>query len=254
MRSTGALPRARRETGEIMETGALPPAPARAVADVPELVPARMVNEFAYCPRLFFLEWVQARFADNADTVDGRYVHRNVDRPAGAAPLPDEGHITTARSVSLSSPSLGLPAVVDIIEADGDLVTPVEHKRGRAPDNPERSWEPERIQLCVQALLLRDAGYRCETGVLSFAETKERVPIVFDPALVELTRTTLANLREVAARDLAPPPLVDSPKYPRCSLVGLCLPDETNALAGRHELPLRRLPPRDPRPSAGIRH
>jgi len=44
--------------------------------EVPDLVPARMVNEFTYCPRLFFLEWVQARFADNADTVDGRYQHR----------------------------------------------------------------------------------------------------------------------------------------------------------------------------------
>ena len=26
-----------------------------------ELVPARMLNEFAYCPRLCYLEWVQAR-------------------------------------------------------------------------------------------------------------------------------------------------------------------------------------------------
>lgn len=25
---------------------------------VPDLVPVRMVNEFTYCPRLFFLEWV----------------------------------------------------------------------------------------------------------------------------------------------------------------------------------------------------
>jgi len=41
--------------------------------DVPDLVPARMVNEFAYCPRLFYLEWVQSRFVDSPDTVDGRY-------------------------------------------------------------------------------------------------------------------------------------------------------------------------------------
>ena len=56
--------------------------------DIPDLVPARMVNEFAYCPRLFFLEWVQARFADNADTVEGRYQHRVVDRESwlGAPP------------------------------------------------------------------------------------------------------------------------------------------------------------------------
>ncbi len=50
-------------------------------APVPELVPARMVNEFSYCPRLFFLEWVQSRFEDNDDTAEGRYVHRTSTRP-----------------------------------------------------------------------------------------------------------------------------------------------------------------------------
>ncbi len=46
---------------------------------IPKVVPARMVNEFEYCPRLFYLEWVQGRFEDNSDTVEGRYVHRKVD-------------------------------------------------------------------------------------------------------------------------------------------------------------------------------
>ena len=32
---------------------------------VPELVPARMLNEFSYCPRLFHIEWVQQRSTDN---------------------------------------------------------------------------------------------------------------------------------------------------------------------------------------------
>ncbi len=59
-----------------------------AADDVPDLVPARMVNEFAYCPRLFYLEWVQARFADNADTVDGRFQHRvSIRRPGASRPL-----------------------------------------------------------------------------------------------------------------------------------------------------------------------
>lgn len=56
--------------------------------DVPELVPARMVNEFAYCPRLFFLEWVDRRLTDNTDTVDGRYQHRRVDQAGGRVPEP----------------------------------------------------------------------------------------------------------------------------------------------------------------------
>ena len=39
---------------------------------LPELVPARMLNEYAYCPRLAYLEWVQGEFEDSVDTVEGR--------------------------------------------------------------------------------------------------------------------------------------------------------------------------------------
>ncbi len=214
--------------------------------DVPSLVPARMLNEFTYCPRLFFLEWVQARFADNADTVEGRYEHRAVDRAGGAAPLPDDGDVLQARSVLLSSPRLGLVARADVIEGDGASVQPVDFKRGSPPDTPERSWEPERVQLCVVGLLLRDAGYRCDMGVLYFAQARRRVTVAFDDELVERTLQLLAELRVVAANDVPPPPLLDSPKCPRCSLVGICMPDEVNALAARTQRPPRRLVPRDP--------
>lgn len=137
-------------------------------------------------------------------------------------------------------------AKVDLLEGAGGLVRPIERKRGTAPDNPERSWEPERVQLCGQGLLLRVAGYVCDEGLLVFAESRERVLVRFDDALVDRTLCLLAELRHTAGRDEPPAPLLDSPKCPRCSLVGICLPDETNALAGRQELPLRRLMPHDP--------
>lgn len=212
---------------------------------VPGLVPARMVNEFTYCQRLFFLEWVSAQFADNLDTVDGRWQHRVVDEERGAAPLPDEGRVRAARSVMLSSDRLGLVAKADLLEGDGDVVTPVDYKRGSPPDVPERAWEPERVQLCVIGLLLRDNGYTSNHGVLYFAETRERVDVPFDEALVQRTMEVIEELRAVAAGGTAPPPLVDSPKCPRCSLVGICLPDETNALAERSAVRPRRLVPRD---------
>ncbi len=212
---------------------------------VPDLVPARMVNEFSYCPRLFYLEWVDAQFTDNLDTVEGRWHHRAVDDGGGAVPLPDEGPLRVARSVQLSSATLGLVAKIDLLEADGDAVVPVDTKRGSPPDNEHRAWEPERIQLCVQALLLREHGYRCERGALWFAGSRERVTVDFDNELVERTNALLADLRAAAAASDAPPPLVDSPKCPRCSLVGICLPDEVNTLAVRSSRPPRRLIPAD---------
>ena len=59
-----------------------------------------------------------------------------------------------------------------------------------------------------------------------FIQSKKRVVIPFDDELVARTPQLLAEFRATAADTYVPPPLVDSPKCPRCSLVGICLPDE----------------------------
>jgi len=217
--------------------------------EVPELLPARMVNAFTYCPRLFYLEWVNVQFADNADTVEGRWVHRAVDETAGRVPLPGEGEVAVARSVKLSSVGLGLVARIDLLrgEPDGSVV-PVETKKGSSPDLPRRAWDTDLVQLGVQALLLREHGYRCDRAVLWFAETRERVDVVVDDELISMTLDQLSGMREVAGSSVPPPPLVDSRKCPRCSLVGICLPDEVNTLSDRQTTPPRRLIPRDDAP------
>ena len=201
----------------------------------PEIVPARMLNEMAYCPRLAYLEWVQGEFADSADTVDGRFRHRRVDQPSGdlpAAPLQDEGgDIIHARSVLLSDEELGATARIDLVEAIGARATPVDYKRGAVPDVPGNAYEPERVQLCVQGLLLRAHGYHCDGGVLYFAGSKRRIPVPFDDALERRTRELLLEARAMAGGGTIPPPLRDSPKCPRCSLVGICLPDEVTFLS-----------------------
>jgi CRISPR-associated protein Cas1 len=66
--------------------------------------------------------------------------------------------------------------------------------------------------------------------VIWFSASRRRVPIIFDDALVERTRELIFGCRAMASGGRMPLPLVDSPKCPRCSLVGICLPDETNLL------------------------
>lgn len=209
-----------------------------------DLVPARMLNEYAYCPRLCYLEWVQGEFADSADTVDGRFQHRRVDRPSGNLPLlnadydasPSEEEKIHARSVMLSDETLGAIARIDMVEAEGLQATPVDYKRGKVPDNPEQSYEPERVQLCIQGLLLRAGGYQCDRGILYFISSKQRVTVPFDDALVKRTRELLTQTRTMADGGEIPPPLEDSPKCPRCSLVGICLPDEVTFLQGSRRI------------------
>ncbi|MCC7409724.1 MAG: CRISPR-associated endonuclease Cas1 [Phycisphaeraceae bacterium] len=277
------------------------PAPPDAVsppaADSPDLLPVRMLNEFAYCPRLFHLMHVEGRWADNTYTVEGRAVHRRVDKldhvlpnasqaEPEAAEGPDavaacEGAAaptskrrrtrssddndeppTVSRSVSLGSDLLGLTAKLDLVataprsdvnpaEPPADLFSlaqadvadsappvpdcldeavPVETKRGRVPNNPERSYEPERVQLMAQGLLLREHGYHCDHGVLYFAGSRSRVDVPFTPELEARTLTLLAQARQACHAQELPPPLDDSPKCHGCSLAAICLPDETLAL------------------------
>lgn len=210
----------------------------------PDLLPARMVNEFVYCPRLFYLEWVHGEFAHSADTLEGAAVHCRVDRETGSLPQPDDAAVEApfqARSVLLSAPRLGLIARIDLLAGDGEVVRPVDYKKG-APGK-HGPWDPDRVQLCVQALILRENGYRCDEGDIYYATTKQRFAVSFDETLVQKTLAAIGDLRRVAAQPTPPPPLVDSPKCPRCSLVGICLPDEVNLLRGARPEDVRRLVP-----------
>src|SRR5262245_55125 len=95
------------------------PAPP-ATGDTP-LVPVRMVNEFVYCPRLAFLEWVDSEWADSDDTEEGRRVHARIDAGGGKLPAPaDTGEKPdfAARSVTLASERLGIIAKMDLIEGE----------------------------------------------------------------------------------------------------------------------------------------
>ncbi len=260
----------------------LPNAPRE--GDEADRLPVRMLNEFAYCPRLFHLMHVEGRWAENVYTVEGKAAHRRVDQldhvlpdAHGIAPAADvsdqEGAEETAdgaaesaaavptvatapakkrakataprgdgdeppvisRSVPLDSQRLGLTAKLDLVSTapgpDGvPEAVPVETKRGRVPDNPERSYEPERVQLMAQGLLLREHGYRCDHGVLYFTGSRTRVDVPFTPELEARTLALIEQARRATGRCDLPPPLDDSPKCNGCSLNAICLPDETLAL------------------------
>lgn len=215
-----------------------------------DLLPVRMLNEYAYCPRLFHLMHVEGRWADNVYTVEGRNVHRRADRIDHVLPDPDNGEEseggngkqakaqgdeppTVTRSVMLGSTILGLTGKLDLVSTADDEAVPVETKRGRVPNNEQRSYEPERVQLMAQGLLLREQGYQCDHGVLYFAGSRTRVDVPFTPELEQRTIDLIGQAHAASAATVLPVPLEDSPKCNGCSLAGICLPDETCLLHKR---------------------
>lgn len=226
----------------------------------PQYLPARMLNEFAYCPRLFYLEHVEGLFAHNEFTKDGESKHQRVDQKSDALPKVGSKKTTTprgkrgvavaskdgtsnesedakekeilhARSVTLASDHYGLIAKMDLVESDGETATPVDYKRGKPRQDDDgnlTAWDPERIQVCAQALVLRENGYQCHEAIIFFWETKQRVRIAIDDALIELTENAIQEATQTMQATCMPLPLVNSPKCPKCSLVGICLPEETS--------------------------
>jgi CRISP-associated protein Cas1 len=213
----------------------LPIAPLK--PEAPAIIPARMINEVLYCERLLYLEYVQGEWADNEYTADGQRVHRRVNEQEKALkPAPEDGEPSEerpyiARSVWLSSEKLGIAAKIDLVEVDGGQVVPVEYKRSKRPEVPEGAYMPELAQVCAQVLLLREHGYACDHGEIYYAKDRQRVELTIDDGLIARTLAAAERVRSLADAGVMPPPLEDSPKCHGCSLVGICLPDETRALA-----------------------
>ena len=211
-------------------------------AATPDYLPARMLNEYVYCPLLFYYEWVEGVFVDNRETVEGSQRHQKLERKEDALPDADQvaaGETIHSRSVTLSSDTHLLIAKLDLIEGSDGIVTPVDYKRGAPREDRDGSltaWDADRVQLAAQALILRDNGYRCDEGVIYYVATKQRVRVPIDEETVRWTLEQLENARAAASSGRIPQPLEDSPKCPRCSLVGICLPDETWSCTNRRRV------------------
>jgi CRISPR-associated protein Cas1 len=220
-----------------------------------------MLNAFVYCPRLFYYEHVEGVFLHNADTIEGKAQHARLDAGKGALPAPrkkkktDAGDATSngesasepseaaepetihARSVSLASDTLGVTAKLDLVEGevapDGTSVfMPVEYKRGapREGEDGNTLWDADKMQLGLQILLLRENGYPCERGIVFYRATRQRVTFTMTDETVLWIKERIAAARQACFAPI-PPPLENSPKCPRCSLVPICLPDESRLLA-----------------------
>jgi CRISPR-associated protein Cas1 len=204
-----------------------------------ELIPVRALNQVCYCPRLYYLQYVEAVMPTNQHVEAGLHDHRRVDEPELANRTRKEGDTAKSRSIHLSSETLGISGILDVIEEKDGESYPVETKHGAAPrDDAGRAtvWENDAVQLCGQALLMEEAfGAPVRRGFQFSTGTRERVEVALTAELRAKTRDAIEQCRTLSRQDAPPEPLPPELRHRcfGCSLAPVCLPEETLYQIGR---------------------
>ena len=116
----------------------------------PDYLPARMINEYAYCPRLFHYEQVLGVFVHNEHTVEGAARHKRVDKEGKGAPKPGDKteELVVVSSITLASDEHRVIAKLDLAEFKDGLAMPIDYKRGRPrkTDDGIKAWPSDEVQ------------------------------------------------------------------------------------------------------------
>lgn len=209
-------------------------------ADDTPPMPVRRLHNYSYCPRLFYLQWVENLFEENADTVAGSAAHRRVDAPSAydeekaaalAEGLPQGARL---RSLQVESENLGLVGVIDLVEGSEAGTKLVDYKKGAARRMPDGTFvvkEYDAVQIAAYALLLREQGVFVSEASVYYAETRRHVPVSVTQEALDTCLVLLAEAKTVAAGRRIPAPLVNDPRCRYCSAYPICLPVESHRWA-----------------------
>ncbi|MCF6310998.1 MAG: CRISPR-associated endonuclease Cas1 [Verrucomicrobiales bacterium] len=214
------------------------------------LIPVRRLHNYAYCPRLFYYQWVEDLFVENADTIVGKSTHRNVDKPSSWKDDLDLSDRASLRSLHLSSETLGIVGVIDLIEDTESGHELLDYKKGSSRKDEHGIRIAKRndiLQIAAYALLLREHGMAPSKASVYYAQERRRVSIELTEQLYEQCRNLITEARLTALSTECPPPLLDDPRCLHCSAYCICLPNESAFWSGALDVPLEeKEPPRPP--------
>lgn len=219
--------------------------------DEAPLMPVRRLHNFVYCPRLFYLQWVEGIFVPNEDTVRGSALHGRVDEPTKLKEEALADIKGALRSPALSSELLGITGVPDLIEcAENGERKLIDYKKGSPLHGESGQWHikpNDAIQLAAYALLLKENGIEITSASVYYAEIRKHIALELTPQLEQECLTLLNEAKTIAESGVCPPPLCDSRCF-ACSCYPVCLPFESKQWAEGSVLDKQAEPLRPPMP------
>jgi CRISPR-associated exonuclease Cas4 len=188
-----------------------------------DYLPLSMVNQYAYCPRRFWLMYVQGEMIVNAPVLEGTLQHERVHTGG----VSEEGGEVRYRRLYVWSDKLHLVGFADLVEEQAGELVPVEYKRGK-----KGRWINDHVQLCAQALCLEERTGRSVTrGEIFYWRSRRRVRVDIDRELRTETERIVEEMQALLAADRSPFPDQPFAKCRDCSLEPVCLPREVRHLA-----------------------
>ena len=187
------------------------------------------IQHFLFCRRQWALIHIEQQWQENLRTVEGQIVH---EKCHDGSLHESRGDLLVARALRLSSATLGVSGVTDVVEFHREKTgvrlhghegfwrpVPVEYKRGKPKDGEE-----DVSQLVLQALCLEEMlCCHIPVGYLFYDEIHRRQKVEITQDLREFVLHTLAEMHKEYSRRATPKVKVTK-KCRNCSLKDLCLP------------------------------
>ena len=221
--------------------------------ELPDYIPISMLNAFEYCPRRFWIEFVNAEMEVNAHVLEGQIKHER----AHTSSVQQEGDELTLRRVYVYSDRLQVTGFADLVEIENGHLAPVEYKKGAMG-----KWLNDHIQLCAQAMCLEErirqivassrgqivgrpadqttirlGDYattrlddRIDYGFIFYFGSRRRERVEFDETLRGKTMESIARIWDLLRGGQMPAPIDKFAKCRECSLEPICLPREVSRL------------------------
>lgn len=187
------------------------------------------LQHFAFCRRQWALIHIEKLWKENLRTVEGQLLHR---RAHDISQRERRGNLLILRSLAVSSPTLGISGVCDVVEFHASpqgvplhgeeglwQPYPVEYKRGKPKAN-----QADELQLCAQAMCLEEMlCCSIPEGALFYGEPRRRTIISLSHALREQVSMMLSEMHQLYQRGYTPQ-VKPTKSCNACSLKELCLP------------------------------
>lgn len=205
------------------------------------------IQHYAFCPRQWAIAYVDQQWEDNYLTIEGAWLHRNVDDPFN---MEYDNGTVILRSVPVKSHELGLYGIADLLELhplSDDATTkpfvisnypgewtvlPIEYKHGRA-----KADDTDEVQLCAQAMCLEEMyGIEILQGAFFYGATRRRTYVSFNDKLRKHVKTLSDTMHKLFTVGNIPNAKYEN-KCRSCSLSDICMSqDMRNAVSVKEYL------------------